>query len=117
MYLGYSERSLLKLHATFVKHEVQLFVAIVFTLQAPSLMRQHVENGRFSAALKAYRRVLVIDEHCNIEILNHVKDQRAAGLLQPFKQPPGAHDLILAQVERFRGGKHEGLVAGDDGFA
>lgn len=44
-------------------------------LQAPYLMRQHVENGRFSAALKAYRRVLVIDESCNIEILNHVKDQ------------------------------------------
>jgi hypothetical protein len=40
-------------------------------------MRQHVENGRFSSALKAYRRVLVIDEHCNIEILNHVKDQAA----------------------------------------
>jgi hypothetical protein len=46
-------------------------------LQAPYLMRQHVENGRFSAALKAYRRVLVIDEHCNIELLNHVKDQAA----------------------------------------
>ena len=38
-------------------------------------MRQHVENGRFSSALKAYRRVQVIDESCNIEILNHVKDQ------------------------------------------
>eukprot|EP00934_Nitzschia_sp_Nitz4_P003172 Nitzschia sp. Nitz4//scaffold44_size153857//100498//104314//NITZ4_002734-RA/size153857-augustus-gene-0.22-mRNA-1//-1//CDS//3329552196//3162//frame0 len=46
-------------------------------LQAPYLMRQHVENGRFSAALKAYRRVLVIDEHCNIELLNHVKGQAA----------------------------------------
>ncbi|KAL3942111.1 MAG: hypothetical protein SGBAC_003648 [Bacillariaceae sp.] len=46
-------------------------------LQAPYLMRQHVENGRFAAALKAYRRVLVIDEHCNIELLNHVKDQAA----------------------------------------
>ena len=47
------------------------------TLQAPYLMKQHVENGRFSSALKAYRRVLVIDEHCNIELLNHVKDQAA----------------------------------------
>ena len=46
-------------------------------LQAPLLMRQHVENGRFSSALKAYRRVLVIDEHCNIELLKHVKDQAA----------------------------------------
>ena len=46
-------------------------------LQAPYLMRQHVENGRFSAALKSYRRVLVIDEHCNIHLLNHVKAQAA----------------------------------------
>jgi hypothetical protein len=46
-------------------------------LQAPYLMRQHVENGRFSQALKAYRRVLVIDEHCNIHLLNHVKAQAA----------------------------------------
>lgn len=46
-------------------------------LQAPYLMRQHVENGRYSSALKAYRRVLVIDEHCNIELLNHVKYQAA----------------------------------------
>jgi hypothetical protein len=44
-------------------------------LQTPQLMRQHIENGRFSQALKAYRRVLVIDEHCNIELLNHVKTQ------------------------------------------
>ena len=46
-------------------------------LQAPYLMRQHVENGRFSQALKAYRRVQLIDEHCNIELLNHVKNQAA----------------------------------------
>ncbi|KAG7369675.1 exocyst complex component Sec5 [Nitzschia inconspicua] len=46
-------------------------------LQAPYLMRQHVENGRFSAALKAYRRVQVIDDSCNIEILIHVKNQAA----------------------------------------
>lgn len=31
-------------------------------LQVPALMRQHVECGRFSAAVKAYRRVLVIDD-------------------------------------------------------
>lgn len=46
-------------------------------LQAPYLMRQHVENGRFSSALKAYRRVQVVDESCNIEILIHVKNQAA----------------------------------------
>ncbi len=44
-------------------------------LQAPYLMRQHVENGRFSAALKAYRRVQVIDDNNKIEILIHVKQQ------------------------------------------
>ncbi len=46
-------------------------------LQAPYLMRHHVENGRFSQALKAYRRVLVIDEQCGIEILNHVREKAA----------------------------------------
>jgi len=44
-------------------------------LQAPYLMRQHVENGRFSAALKAYRLVQVIDDSNKIEILIHVKQQ------------------------------------------
>lgn len=44
-------------------------------LQAPFLMRQHVENRRYSQALKAYRRVLVIDKNCTIELLNHVKQQ------------------------------------------
>lgn len=44
-------------------------------LQAPFLMRQHVENRRYSQALKAYRRVLVIDKNCSIELLNHVKQQ------------------------------------------
>mgnify|MGYP000252021338 CR=1 FL=1 len=44
-------------------------------LQAPFLMRQHVENRRYSQALKAYRRVLVIDHNCTIELLNHVKQQ------------------------------------------
>jgi hypothetical protein len=42
-------------------------------LQAPQQMRQHLENGRFSQALKAYRRVLVVDERCKIELFNRVK--------------------------------------------
>lgn len=46
-------------------------------LQAPYLMRQHLENGRFSEALKAYRRVLVIDDRCNVTLLNHVKAKAA----------------------------------------
>ena len=36
-------------------------------------MRQHLENDRFSQALKAYRRVLKVDDHCNIDLLNHDK--------------------------------------------
>jgi len=46
-------------------------------LQAPTLMRQHIENGRFSQALKEYRRVMIIDESCNIDLLNHVKHKAA----------------------------------------
>ena len=42
-------------------------------LMAPHMMRQHLENGRFSEALKAYRLVLLIEDHCNINLLNHVK--------------------------------------------
>lgn len=42
-------------------------------LQVPSLMRQHIENGRFSAAVKAYRRVLVIDDDNKIDLLANVK--------------------------------------------
>lgn len=44
-------------------------------VQAPQQMRQHLENGRFSQALKAYRRVLIIDEHCKIDLFNRVKEK------------------------------------------
>jgi Exocyst complex component Sec5 len=44
-------------------------------LQVPALMRQHIENRRYSQALKTYRRALVIDESCNIELLKLVKKQ------------------------------------------
>lgn len=44
-------------------------------VQAPHQMRQHLENGRFSQALKAYRRVLIIDEHCKIDLFNRVKEK------------------------------------------
>jgi exocyst complex component 2 len=42
-------------------------------LQVPSLMRQHIENGRFSAAVSTYRRSLVIDDNNKIQLLRHVK--------------------------------------------
>jgi len=46
-------------------------------LQVPALMRQHIENGRFSAAVKAYRRVLVIGDDTKINLLAHVKIKAA----------------------------------------
>ena len=42
-------------------------------LQVPFQMRQHIENGRFSAAVKAYRRVLAIGDDNKIEILRNAK--------------------------------------------
>lgn len=47
-------------------------------LQVPALMRQHIENRRYSQALKTYRRCLVIDDTCNISLLTHVKLQAEA---------------------------------------
>lgn len=46
-------------------------------LEVPSIMRKHIENGRFAEAVKAYRKVLVIDEKNNIDILKHVKSRAA----------------------------------------
>jgi len=54
-------------------------------LQIPSLMRQHIENARFSAAVKAYRRVLVIDDNINIDLLARVK-LRAAGAARDARE-------------------------------
>ena len=44
-------------------------------LQVPALMRQHIENRRYSQALKTYRRSLVVDDSCRISLLNLVKRQ------------------------------------------
>jgi Exocyst complex component Sec5 len=44
-------------------------------LQVPALMRQHIENRRYSQALKTYRRSLVVDDSCRISLLTHVKRQ------------------------------------------
>lgn len=44
-------------------------------LQVPSLMRQLIENGRFSAAVATYRRALVIDDNNKIKLLRHVKQK------------------------------------------
>ncbi|KAL9181123.1 hypothetical protein ACHAXT_009928 [Thalassiosira profunda] len=45
-------------------------------LQVPSLMRQHIENANFSSVVKAYRKVLVIDQnHCDVDLLRYVRDK------------------------------------------
>jgi len=44
-------------------------------LQVPALMRQHIENRRYSQALKTYRRVLVVDRNSKIQLLDHVRVQ------------------------------------------
>ena len=44
-------------------------------LQVPSLMRQHIENSRFSAAVSTYRRALVIDDNNKILLLRNVKQK------------------------------------------
>jgi hypothetical protein len=44
-------------------------------LQTPALMRQHLENRRYSQALKTYRRVLVVDDSTKIDLLINVKAQ------------------------------------------
>lgn len=46
-------------------------------LQVPLQMRQHIENGRFSAAVKAYRRVLIIGDDNKIDLLANVKRSAA----------------------------------------
>jgi len=56
-----------------VQSALAVLQRVVPIIQAPHLMRQHLENNRFSQALKAYRLVLVIDDHCNIDLLNQVK--------------------------------------------
>lgn len=51
-------------------------------LQVPALMRQHIENRRYSQALKTYRRVNIVDKSCKIELLNHVKAQAEQCVLE-----------------------------------
>lgn len=42
-------------------------------LAIPSQMKQHIDAGRFGAAIKAYRRVMAIDDDCPIDLLRSVK--------------------------------------------
>lgn len=42
-------------------------------LAIPSQMKQHIDAGRFGAAIKAYRRVMAVDDDCSIDLLRSVK--------------------------------------------
>ena len=62
-------------------------------LQVPSLMRQHIENANFSAMVKAYRKVLVIDkDHRDVDLLRFVR-VKAGEAAQDARQDL---ELILA---------------------
>ena len=80
-----------------VQSALAVLVRVAPMLQAPYLMRQHVENGRFSQALKAYRRVLVIDDHCNIDLLIQVKSHAAECAREARRELEGrlAQDKII----------------------
>ena len=59
-----------------VQSSMSVLQRVAPILQVPANMRQHLENRRYSQALKTYRRVLVIDEEtCRIQLLMHVKSQ------------------------------------------
>ena len=58
-----------------VQSAMSVLQRVATILQVPALMRQHIENRRYSQALKTYRRVLVVGDNCKIELLNHVKKQ------------------------------------------
>lgn len=58
-----------------VQSSMSVLQRIAPILQVPGLMRQHIENRRYSQALKTFRRVLVVGENCNITLLEHVKKQ------------------------------------------
>lgn len=44
-------------------------------LEVPTLMKNHLEAGRFTGAVNAYRRVLTIKEDCQVELLKQVKEK------------------------------------------
>ncbi|GMH48731.1 hypothetical protein TrRE_jg8229, partial [Triparma retinervis] len=44
-------------------------------LSVPNLMANHLEAGRVAEAVKAYRRVKMIDDSCGVELLKSVRDK------------------------------------------
>lgn len=58
-----------------VQSAISVLQRVAPVLQAPVIMRQHLENRRYSEALKTYRRVLVVDDTCKVDLLVRVKKQ------------------------------------------
>ncbi|GAX11403.1 hypothetical protein FisN_22Lh076 [Fistulifera solaris] len=65
-----------------VQSAISVLHRVAPILQVPSLMRQHLENRRYSQALKTFRRVLVVGDNCQIALLNHVKKQAEQCVLE-----------------------------------
>eukprot|EP00581_Thalassiosira_minuscula_P001397 CAMPEP_0183746690 /NCGR_PEP_ID=MMETSP0737-20130205/66886_1 /TAXON_ID=385413 /ORGANISM="Thalassiosira miniscula, Strain CCMP1093" /LENGTH=1250 /DNA_ID=CAMNT_0025982393 /DNA_START=67 /DNA_END=3820 /DNA_ORIENTATION=- len=69
-------------------------------LQVPGLMRQHIENANFASVVKAYRKILVIDEnHCDVDLLQYVRT-KAGEAAQDARQ-----DLELILADETSSGK------------
>ena len=67
-------------------------------LHVPAIMRQHIENRRYSEALKTYRRVLLVDKSCKIEILNQVRVQAEVCVLDARRALESRLAQELSQV-------------------
>ena len=76
-----------------VQSALSLLQRVAPLLQVPSLMRQHIENADFSSAVKAYRKVLVIDrDHCDVDLLKYVRTKAS----ESAQEARSDLELILA---------------------
>ena len=69
-----------------VQSSIAVLQRVAPVLQAPVIMRQHLENRRYSEALKTYRRVLVVDESCKIDLLLQVRAQAEEGVREAQRE-------------------------------
>ena len=69
-----------------VQSSLAVLQRVAPVLQAPVIMRQHLENRRYSEALKTYRRVLVVDESCKIDLLLRVRLQAEEGVREARRE-------------------------------
>lgn len=69
-----------------VQSAIAVLQRVAPVLQAPVIMRQHLENRRYSEALKTFRRVLVVDENCKINLLLRVRSQAEEGVREAQRE-------------------------------